>query len=107
MTQTEISTPVTGAPTTGHPPPAPRLPVRGLRLPPEVCIKALSDWSLFPFLLNVDEVAWLTGLPVKTVYALNAKGVFAGVVRKIGRQLRFNRDALLRLWTDAAKKATK
>ena len=91
----------------GSPSPGEKPPRRGLRLSADMCLKALSDWTLFPRLLTVEEVAWLTGLPVKTVYTLNAKGTFLGVVKKIGKQLRFDRDALLRLWTDASKKAAK
>ena len=80
---------------------------KGLRMPAEICLKALSDWTLFPRLLTVSEVAFLCGLSVKAVYTLKCKGVFEGVVRKIGKQLRFDRDALLERWTHARKNPAK
>lgn len=67
----------------------------------------LADWSLAPKLLNISEASFLTAIPVKTLYRWNACGMLKGVATRIGKRLRFDRDALLRLFTHENQKATK
>ena len=80
---------------------------KGLRFPREHCLRALSDWSLFPKLLNISEASWLTQIPIKTLYKWSSEGKLRAVAKTIGKQLRFDRDALLRMWVNETKKATK
>ena len=82
------------------------LDLEGLRFSREHCLRALADWSLFPKLLNIQEASWLTQVPVKTLYKWNSEGMLKGIARTIGRQLRFDREALLHMWVDETKKAT-
>ena len=65
----------------------------------------LADWSKAPQLLNISEASILTQVPIKTLYKWHAEGKLAGVVRKLGKQLRFDRDALSRLWFNDKKTA--
>ncbi len=78
-----------------------------LRFPYEHCLKALTDWSLFPRLLTIHEASWLTQVPVKTLYKWNAQGKLIKVTTTLGKQLRFDREALLRMWTHETAKGTK
>lgn len=77
----------------------------GTGLPADVCQKVLADWRLFPQVLNIQEASWLTQIPVKTFYKWNSEGKLKGVARRIGKQLRFDRDALLRIWVNGKKTA--
>lgn len=70
-----------------------------------VYFQALSDWSVFPLLLTIEEASLLTRVPVKTLYKWNSQGKLKGVAKTNGKQLRFDRDALLRMWRD--EKTTK
>lgn len=79
--------------------------MKGIRLPLELAIRALSDWALFPRLMTIQEASWATGIPVKTLYKLNAEGKLRNVAKKIGKQIRFDRDGLLALWTSSKKAA--
>ena len=49
-------------------------PPTGMRFSDEYCLQALSDWSLFPKVLNIREASWLTQVPVKTLYKWNSEG---------------------------------
>ena len=82
------------------------LDLEGLRFSRKHCLKALADWSLFPKLLNIREASWLTQVPVKTLYKWNSEGKLKCIARTIGKQLRFDREALLHLWVNDTKKAT-
>jgi hypothetical protein len=81
--------------------------MKGLRFSKQYCLKALTDWTLFPQLLNIHEASWLTQVPVKTLYKWHSDGVLEGVAKTIGKQLRFDRDALLSMWKDETKKTAK
>ena len=82
-------------------------PPQGMRFPREHCMEALTNWALFPQLLNIQEASWLTQVPIKTLYKWNSEGTLEGVTKTIGKQLRFDRDALLRMWIHETKKASK
>ncbi len=47
----------------------------------------------------------LTRVPVKTLYKWNADGKLRGIATRVGKQLRFDRDALLRMWLHGKKAA--
>ncbi len=81
-------------------------PPKGLRFSRDHCLKALTDWSLFPKVLNIREASWLTQVPIKTLYKWSSEGKLKGIAKTIGKQLRFDRDALLRMWVNE-RKATK
>lgn len=66
--------------------------------PPDGCFQGLADWSVYPRLLTIQEVSFLLRVPVSTLYKWNASGEFEGVSKRIGKQLRFDRDALMRMW---------
>jgi excisionase family DNA binding protein len=78
-----------------------------LRFPYEHCLNALTDWTLFPRLLTIQEAAWLTQVPVKTLYKWNAQGKLKKVATTLGKQLRFDREALLQMWTHETSKSSK
>ncbi len=78
-----------------------------LRFPDEHCLKALTDWSLFPRLLTIQEASWLTSTPTSTLYKWHAEGKLQKVAKTIGKQLRFDREALLHMWTHEKSKGTK
>lgn len=80
--------------------------VEELRYSHEYCLRALADWSLFPQVLNIREACWLTQVPVKTLYKWKSEGKLKGVAKTIGKQLRFDRDALLRMWVHEETKGT-
>lgn len=65
----------------------------------------LANWALAPQVLNIVEASFLTRIPVKTLYKWNAAGKLKGITSKIGKELRFDRDALLRLWKHDSRKA--
>lgn len=65
----------------------------------------LADWRLAPQLLNIQEASMLTRVPVKTLYKWNADGKLRGIATRVGKQLRFDRDALLRMWLHGKKAA--
>lgn len=78
-------------------------PIRSNDLGPE----HLANWSLAPQLLSIQAASYLTQIPVKTLYKWNAAGKLKGITSKVGKELRFDRDGLLRLFQHENRKTTK
>ena len=78
-----------------------------IRIPEEQRYLVLTDWSLAPKVLNIQEASLLTQVPIKTLYKWSSEGKLLGITRTIGKQLRFDRDALLDIWVNGKKKTTK
>jgi excisionase family DNA binding protein len=55
---------------------------------------AITDPTALPYLLRAEEVASLLRVTRKAVYSMVDRGEIPGVT-KIGRRVRFRRDALL------------
>lgn len=69
------------------------------RLTPDVWV----DPCRAPKLLSIREASYLMQVPIKTLYRWNSEGRLHGIATRVGKQLRIDRDGLLRLWTHAKK----
>ena len=70
------------------------------KLPPMASRHRLPGFEDLPLLLNADELASLLRVTRKSIYVMVERGEIPGVT-KLGRRLRFRRDAI-EAWLAAA-----